>query len=460
MLRAGRGRSRPGGSLKVHLVRHAKAEKRVQWDGPEPLRPLTPLGLRQASGLARRLVDARIDRILSSPYLRCRQTVEPLAAATGLPVEVDEALAKGERPAKALELLRGLDARTVVCCTHVELIPELAGELEELGITVERPGREPDDGTADGASQRLGVLDMGSTSFHLLVADATRAGRLSPVDRERMWLRLGAVIATRTHIPGDVCERAVETAAWLRRKAARFGAERVIPVATAALREADNGAELAGRIGEVVGTPVRILSGEEEARLMFSAFRRRVLMPRGASLGVDLGGGSMELAVGDDREILCEATLPLGVARLHQELVRDDPMRRRELRAVCERVRERVLPLRGRLLAHGPKLCIAAGGSARALGYLAVSLRGLRPVQSVNELVLPVDELRVMAEILSGTAQRDRLRMPGLRRRRAELLPTGALILLTLAEALGLEAYTLTDWGLREGVLLEAIAAG
>ncbi len=428
MLRAGRGRSRPGGSLKVHLVRHAKAEKRVQWDGPEPLRPLTPLGLRQASGLARRLVDARIDRILSSPYLRCRQTVEPLAAATGLPVEVDEALAKGERPAKALELLRGLDARTVVCCTHVELIPELAGELEELGITVERPAREPDDGTADGASQRLGVLDMGSTSFHLLVA--------------------------------DVCERAMETAAWLRRKAARFGAERVIPVATAALREADNGAELAGRIGEVVGTPVRILSGEEEARLMFSAFRRRVLMPRGASLGVDLGGGSMELAVGDDREILCEATLPLGVARLHQELVRDDPMRRREIRAVCERVRERVLPLRGRLLAHGPKLCIAAGGSARALGYLAVSLRGLRPVQSVNELVLPVDELRVMAEILSGTAQRDRLRMPGLRRRRAELLPTGALILLTLAEVLGLEAYTLTDWGLREGVLLEAIAAG
>jgi exopolyphosphatase / guanosine-5'-triphosphate,3'-diphosphate pyrophosphatase len=445
--------------LRVHLVRHAKAEKRAHWDGPEPLRPLTPRGLRQASGLARQLASAGIERVLSSPYLRCRQTLEPLAAATGLAIEVDEALAKGEAPAKAVELLRGLGARAVVCCTHAELLPELASELEELGIAVERPLREPDEGAPDEACERLGVLDMGSTSFHLLVADVTRAGRVSPVERERIWLRLGAVIATQSHIPSEVCQRAVETSARLRRKAERFGATRMLPVGTAALRDAGNGAEIAARIGEAVGAPVRILSGEEEARLIFTAFRRRVLMPRGASLGVDLGGGSLELAVGDAHEILREATLPVGVARLHQEFVRDDPMRRREARAVCERVQARVLPLRDRILSHRPDLCIAAGGTARALGHLAVSLRGLRPVQSVNELVLPVEELRVMAEILVGTSQRDRLRMPGLRRRRADLLPTGALILLTLAEALGLERYTLSDWGVREGVLLEAIGA-
>jgi exopolyphosphatase / guanosine-5'-triphosphate,3'-diphosphate pyrophosphatase len=452
-------RTCPGGALKVHLVRNAKAEKRAHFDGPELLRPLTPLGLLQADALAARLRERPVARIVSSPYLRCLQTVEPVARALGVSVEASEALAKGEAPAKAVELLLALEAPEVVCCTHAELIPELAAELEEQGVAVERLPREPEDGASEGASERLGVLDLGSTSFHLLVADVTRAGRVSPVDRERMWLRLGAVIATRRHIPEDVADRAVETAAWLRRKALRFGAARVLCVATAALREADNGAELAGRIARAVGAPVRILAGEEEARLTFAAFRRRVPMPRGATLGVDLGGGSLELAVGDARRILFEASLPLGVARLHQELVRDDPMRRRELRAVCERVHEEVLPLRRALLAHEPALCIAAGGSARAMGHLAISLRGARPAASVNELLLPMEELRMMAEILSHTSQRDRLRMPGLRRRRAELLPTGALILLTLAETLGLPGYTLTDWGLREGVLLEAIGA-
>lgn len=445
-----------GVRVKIHMVRHAKAEKRVRWDGPEPLRPLTLLGLRQARGLARQLGTVRIDRIVASPYLRCRQTVEPLSRATGVPIEIHECLAKGESPAKAVELLSGLDAGSVVCCTHAELLSEVAGELADLGIEVERPSREPDAERTD-EHQRLGVLDMGSTSFHLLVADVTRAGHLRPVDRERMMLRLGAAIATRSHIPDGVFWRAVEAAAVMRRKAEEFGAERLIAVGTAALRDADNGADLTARIAEAVRVPVRLLSGEEEARLIFQAFRRRVLMPRGTTLGVDLGGGSLELAVGDADQVRFETTLKLGVARLHGELVAHDPMKKREARALCERVADRLEPVVPLVREHAPALCVAAGGTARALGDLAVALRGMRPAQSVNEFVLPLDELRQITELLVCSSHAERLALPGIRRRRADLLPTGALVLTTLAESLGLDGYTLCDWGLREGVLLDAI---
>ncbi len=442
--------------MRVHLVRHAKAEKRARWDGPDPLRPLTPLGLRQARSLAARLVGAGVRRILSSPHLRCRQTLEPLAAATGLRIELHECLAKGEPVAKAAELLRGLREAEVVCCTHAELVSELAAELEEAGIEVVRHGRDRV-AAPDAETERIGVIDMGSTSFHLLVADVTPAGRLQPVDRERVMLRLGAEVARGAGISEEVCERAVATARGLRKKALRFGAERLVAVGTAALRDAANGPALASRIAEALGQPVRMLSGEEEARLIFAAFRRRVLLPAGQALGLDLGGGSLELAVGDWEGVAWETTLRLGVARLHRELVEGDPMRRRDARAVCERVLGQIEKVREPILRHAPAACVAAGGTARALGHLAVGLRGLRPARSINQLFLSLDELRAITDLLVQASHEERLRLPGIRRRRADLLPTGALVLTTLAEALDLPGYTLTDWGLREGVLLDLV---
>lgn len=446
--------------MPVHLVRHGKAEKRARWNGPDGLRPLAPKGLRQARALAADRVDAGFDRILSSPYLRCRQTVEPLAIAAGLRIETHESLAKDEPPAKAAELLRSVADERVLCCTHEELVDALRAELGEEGLRVDLLPLDPaEDGAGDHA--RLGVLDLGSTSFHLLVADATAAGTLVPVDRERVMLRLGAVIATSREIPEAVAERAVATARSLRRRAEELGAERILPVGTAALREARNGEAVAARLAEALGTPIRILTGHEEARLIFRAFRRRVwLPPQGLALGADLGGGSLELAVGDGEALHFETTCPLGAARLHGELVTRDPLRKREIRAVCQRVQAELAPHVDAIRRLEPALAVAAGGTARALGRLSVALRGMRPARSINELALGLDELREVTEILVKTDLEARLRLPGIQRRRADLLPTGALVLLTAAEELGLDGYTLTDWGLREGVLLEAVASG
>lgn len=271
-------------------------------------------------------------------------------------------------------------------------------------------------------------------------------------------LRLGSVIARRGGVPKAEVKRALEAVGEMRRHARDLGAEQLIAVGTAALRDAANGAEFSARIAETLRVPVRLLSGEEEARVIFGAFRRRVVLPRGPSLGVDLGGGSLELAVGDDHGLLFEETLPVGVTRLHGEIVERDPMKKREARAICERVRAQLEPVAASVRGLGPALCVAAGGTARALGDLAVGLRGLDALQSINELVLPTTELREITERLVSSSHEDRLRMPGMRSRRADLLPTGGLILVTIAEVLGLDGYTICDWGLREGILLETVA--
>lgn len=314
--------------------------------------------------------------------------------------------------------------------------------------------RREDQAGAD-AKLRLAVLDLGSTSFHLLVADASPTGRIDRVVRRRVMLRLGAAIADEGGIPKPIGMRAVETARALRRVAEEHGVDRLIPVATAALRDASNGAPLADSIGRALGTPVRMLSGIEEARLIFAAFRQRIPLRDGIALGIDLGGGSLELAIGDGFDVHWETTLPLGVTRLHGDLALHDPMKRREVKEIRRRVEECLEESRAEVRSRAPKLPIASGGTARALARL-VEERGEGRATN-GGLRVPRAALTKLADDLAEASHDERLRWPDMKRSRADLLPTGAIVLDTLVERLALRELLICDWGLREGVILEAL---
>jgi 8-oxo-dGTP diphosphatase len=139
----------------VYLVRHAKAGSRRDWEGPDAERPLSRKGRRQAEGLVHLLADRPVRRVLSSPYVRCVQTVEPLADKLGLPVEETAALAEGAAPADTVELFRDLAATTAVLCTHGDLIPPV---LETLAATEGLP-LPPDYPFAKGSTWELDALN-------------------------------------------------------------------------------------------------------------------------------------------------------------------------------------------------------------------------------------------------------------------------------------------------------------
>jgi exopolyphosphatase/guanosine-5'-triphosphate,3'-diphosphate pyrophosphatase len=477
--------------VKIHLIRHALAEKRSRWRDADEMRPLSAEGCRQAEALVAALADESVVRLLSSPLLRCRQTLQPLAAALRRPLELDRRLAEGADVRPALELLTSLRDGTTVVCSHGDLIPMLLDALRPRGLELERaiecekgsiwtlelprrgrararyrpPSAAPaTNGSRDAEpwsqrDRRIAVLDLGSTSFHLVTIDADPLGRLERVAREREMLRLGAVVAQGSFIPEETAARALQSAARLREIAEREGAEQLLPVATSALRDADNGAELAGRLGRVLGAPVRILSGEEEARIMFAAFRRRVPLDGAPALGLDLGGGSLELAIGDASEIAWEATLRLGVARLHGEFVRNDPVSADEVRAIEQRVRQLVRPLAPKVASLRPEQCIASGGTVSALARLLLAREGPQQ-RALNGFPLVRHKLRQVAEELLSITHDERLALPGIDARRADLLPIGAVVLAEIARLLGMERMTVCDWGLREGVALEALGMG
>lgn len=479
--------------MKIHLVRHARAVPRAEWDGEDLLRPLSERGRAEAAALAEHFAAAPPARIVTAPELRCQQTVEALAVAAGLDVDVDERLAVGEDASQALELFPNGDGGPVLLCTHAPVIASLLAALELA--EPDRGGRipckkgsvwvlegggagptrasylEPERRARRGSgiryaeresprarTVRAAVLDLGSTSFTLLVADVDGHGAIHPRVGEKVMLRLGAAIANESEIPAEVCQRAVSVAHQLHAVARQEKAQVFLAVATAAVREAANGHALAARISQALGQPIRILSGEEEARLIFDAFRRRMPLGPEPVLGLDLGGGSLELAVGSARGIVLDATLPLGAVRLAGELVHADPMRPAEARAIRERVRSRLAPRRAAILAARPAFAIATGGTVRAIGRLVAEQRGERRPRGAARLKLSAERLRALADQLVPSSHRDRMRLRGVRRRRADLLPTGAVILSTLVDELGLDGLTICDWGLREGVLLDALA--
>jgi 8-oxo-dGTP diphosphatase len=123
----------------VYLVRHAKAGSRSEWEGPDALRPLSKPGRRQARRLARHLREAGIERIVSSPSLRCVQTVEPLAAALGLQIELADGLAEGAGLPEAIEVLRSAIAANTVLCSHGDVIPMVVDHLAADGLRIEGP---------------------------------------------------------------------------------------------------------------------------------------------------------------------------------------------------------------------------------------------------------------------------------------------------------------------------------
>ncbi len=471
--------------MKIYLIRHGKAQRRLGWEHADAMRPLTPAGQDQAMGLVERFDGVPIARVLSSPALRCRQTAEPIAARFARPVEVEARLAEGASLSGALSLVRSLNGDPAVLVCHGDLIPALVEKFVPGALSLEGGAGCPKGSTwllQDGANgrpraaylppprvgaaspdvdtkQRIGVVDLGSTSFTLLVADVTRDGHIVRVSREREMLRLGAALAQDSKLSDELCDRAVEGARRLGRLADRAGAQELVAVATSAVRDAKNGRKLAERLGRALGCEVRILSGEEEARLIFAAFQRRVGLGDENALGLDLGGGSLELAVGNSTGLRFETTLRLGVTRLHGELVGSDPMGSAEARAIRARVEDALDPIAGRVRALGPVRCIAAGGSVRALARIVLGAPDDAPTSDLRGLLVSAEDFDALARRLQRSTHAERLAIPGIDEKRADLIPTGAVIMATVLERLSLRGLMICDWGLREGVILGALAA-
>jgi exopolyphosphatase/guanosine-5'-triphosphate,3'-diphosphate pyrophosphatase len=304
---------------------------------------------------------------------------------------------------------------------------------------------------------RIAALDLGSNSFHLLVADVHPDGTFEAVAREKEMLRLGDDVTRHGRISDAAADRAVDTVRRMKQLADASNATEVLVKATSALRSAANGSEVVDRIERETDVDVEVISGLEEARLIFAAVRASVVIDRPPALGIDIGGGSVELMLGDAAGLRWADSLPLGVGRLTAEFVDTDPPSKTDRKRLEEHIRSTLDPLFLDIVSRRPGMCVGTSGTINDLARMTVAL-------ATGEVPAVANGLRVTREDLSALHARimrskvsERRRMPGLEEKRAELLPAGSMLLLTALDLFDMDALTVSDWSLREGIVLDAV---
>lgn len=307
-----------------------------------------------------------------------------------------------------------------------------------------------------GSGVRLGVLDVGSNTVHLLVVDAHHGAAPRSAYSYKTELRLAEFLDADGGIAPDGVAALTEFVGEAARVADEVGAEEMLAFATSAIREAPNGDDVLRSVSAATGVDLEVLSGADEARLTFLAVRRWFGWSSGRLLVLDIGGGSLEVAVGDTEEPDAAFSLPLGAGRLTRELITDDPPASSEVKQLRKRVR-------GLIAEQDAVLASVADaghvvGTSKTFRQLA-RLGGAAP-SSAGPYVQRLLERRDLAEWVPRLARMsaaERAELPGISIGRAPQLLAGAVVAEAVMEAVGAESLQICPWALREGVILRRL---
>jgi exopolyphosphatase/guanosine-5'-triphosphate,3'-diphosphate pyrophosphatase len=300
---------------------------------------------------------------------------------------------------------------------------------------------------------RLGVIDIGSNTVHLLVVDAHSGAHPLPAFSHKVELRLSENLDPRGLVNSVTADKLVTFVKDCLVIAEDQGVQELFAFATSALRESPNGDAVIRRIHDETGVDLDVLSGSDEARMTFLAVRRWFGWSSGRLLVVDIGGGSLELGTGLDEEPDVAFSLPLGAGRLTRERLSGDPPNTKVVRQVRAYIRstlaEQVRPL---IKAGAPDRAVGTSKTMRSLARIAgAAPRDDGPFVSRS---LTRDDVHAIVTRLSGLDSHARASLPGVSAGRAPQLLAGALVAEAAMDLLQVEILDICPWALREGLIL------
>lgn len=303
---------------------------------------------------------------------------------------------------------------------------------------------------------RLGVLDVGSNTVHLLVVDAHQGGRPLPAFSHKAEIRMGEHLDRNNRLSADIGRKLRDFVTESLTIAEDKGVQEVIAFATSAVRDAANGDELLADIEAQTGVSIRVLPGPDEARLTFLAARRWYGWSSGRLLLLDIGGGSLEIASGVDEEPAVAISLPLGAGRLTRDWLPGDPPSADDVRKLRKYVRAEIAATAGSLLRDGPaNHAVATSKTFRQLARIA----GAAPSSEGPYVrrTLKHTDVTAIAERIAQTTIAERTEVPGVSEGRAAQLAAGAVVADAAMDLLNLPALEICPWALREGVILRRL---
>ncbi len=303
---------------------------------------------------------------------------------------------------------------------------------------------------------RMGVIDVGSNTVHLLAVDAYWGAHPLPASSHKMTLRLSEYTQDDGSISTYGRDTLIEFVRECTEKSEDWGIENLMGFATSAIREAPNGDEVLAAVTSETGVELKVLPGEDESRLTFLAARRWFGWSAGRLFLVDVGGGSLELATGIDEDPDVALSLPLGAGRLTRERLEGDPPKPALIKQVRKEIRTDIARVMRDLTKAGkPDVFVGTSKTIRSLARLcgaAPSDQG----QYVRRL-LSRDDLHDVTRKLGKMPAASRCDLPGVSTDRCHQVLAGALVVEAVMDIVGIETLVVCPWALREGLILQTL---
>lgn len=306
------------------------------------------------------------------------------------------------------------------------------------GTTPDQPGL---------GALRLAAIDVGSNSVHMIVAQADSDGAVTTLWRVKEMVGLGRISFPSNELSKQAMDRAIASLARMKQAATQRQAEKIVAVATSAIREARNGGDLIERIKRELKLYVKVVSAREEARLIYLGVRAARDLGTQPHLIIDIGGGSVEFIVGNANEARLLESRKLGAARMTAQFIRSDPISKHDLKNLKDHYEQTLRPLVARIQALKPIMCLGTSGTLENIA----SLCGNREHIAANRLFRLEQKL-----IRSSREDRDRLR--GLDDQRKDQIVAGVVLVSTLMRMLNLKQIEICGAALREGILTDYLS--
>lgn len=314
------------------------------------------------------------------------------------------------------------------------------------------------DGGNGADRERIAAIDVGSNSVRLLVAEYDPASGLAIIDELKDQPRLAAGLARTGCLEEAAMERAIQTLGRMREVCQRRGVRRIAAVATAAVREAENGPWFVRRVRQELDIPLRIIDAETEAALSYRSVAHHFALAGDRTLVADIGGGSLELIGAVDGLVELTLSLPLGAVRMTELYLPGGRSVQRELAALRKHVRKQLKRgLSSREWAAAT--VIGSGGTFTTLGRISRARRGAPPAESVHGTSVDTAEVERLLDWLASRTPEQRRQVPGLNPERADIILAGLAVTAELLDWVRTRSIRVSAFGLREGLLLDMAGA-
>ena len=304
---------------------------------------------------------------------------------------------------------------------------------------------------------RIAAIDIGTNSIHMIVVKVRPDLSFEVIDREKDMVRLGAGGLDGRSLTPTAMAAALQTLTKFKRLADSHKVDEIVASATSATREAENGGDFIAEVDRQTGIRIRVISGTEEARLIHLAAGYGVDLGGTTAVAVDIGGGSVEVTLGSATQLTLGRSFKVGVIRLTERFVKSDPLSERDERRLVKHLNREMGVYLDQIAGRGFGRVIGTSGTILSLGALASSGDDGAPPEDLRNRRVSAKSLHKLRKRLVEMNIEQRLQIPGLDPRRADLCVAGSVLFDTIVRRLGADEFTLCDLALREGLVLDYI---